>query len=81
MLITIDKDILVSVLEDQIKNWEEIGGGANYDAFEFDPKKVNKQQLSDLGFYQNRDSWIAGVQIQKAQQYLNQIIETPKIKI
>ena len=44
MLITIDKDILVSVLQDQIKNWEEIGGGANYDAFEFDPKKVNKQQ-------------------------------------
>lgn len=81
MLIAINKEELLSILEFQIKNWEEIGGGANHEAYEFDPKKVNRQELVDLGFYQNRDSWIAGVQIKKLQQYLNEVKQNPGIRI
>jgi len=81
MLIAINKEDLISTLETQIKNWEEIGGGANYEAYEFDPKKVGKQELIDLGFYENRDSWIAGVQIKKLKDYLNEIKQTPGIRI
>ena len=81
MLIAINKEDLITTLETQIKNWEEIGGGANYEAYEFDPKKVGKQELIDLGFYENRDSWIAGVQIKKLKEYLNEIKQTPGIRI
>lgn len=81
MLIAINKEELISVLESQIKNWEEIGGGANYEAYEFNPRKVGKQELIDLGFYKNRDSWIAGVQIKKLQEFLNEIKQNPGIRI
>ena len=81
MLIAITKEELISLLESEIKMWEEVGGGANYDAFEFNPRKVDQQQLVDCGFYENRDSWIAGVQIKKLTQYLNQIKDTPTIRI
>lgn len=81
MLIAVNKEQLIAVLEYQIKMWEEIGGGANYDAFEFNPKKIDQQQLVDLGFYENRDSWIAGVQIKRLTEYLNQIKATSNIRI
>ena len=81
MIIAINKEELISILESQIKNWEEIGGGANLEAYEFDPKKVGRQELIDLGFYQNRDPWIAGVQIKKLQQYLNEVKQNPGIRI
>jgi hypothetical protein len=81
MLIATNKESLIALLENQIRMWEEIGGGANYDAYEFNPKKVDQQQLVDLGFYKNRDSWIAGVQIKKLTEYLNTIKETPNIRI
>ena len=81
MLITINKEELVAVLESQIKIWEEIGGGANHAAYEINPKKVDQQTLVDLGFYESRDSWIAGVQIKKLTEYLNQIKQTPSIRI
>jgi hypothetical protein len=81
MLIATNKEDLIALLEDQIKMWEEIGGGANYDAYEFNPRKVDQHQLVDLGFYENRDSWIAGVQIKKLTNYLNAIKDTPNIRI
>lgn len=81
MLIAVNKEELEAFIESQIKNWEEIGGGANYEAYEFNPKKVDKQQLVDLGFYENRDSWIAGVQIKKLQDYLTEIKQTSGIRI
>ena len=81
MLIAINKEDLVALLESQLKDWEEIGGGANYEAYEFNPRKVDRQQLIDLGFYENRDAWIAGVQIKKLNQFLSEIKENPGIRI
>jgi hypothetical protein len=81
MLIAINKEDLITLLESQIKDWEEVGGGANYEAYEFNPRKVDRQQLIDLGFYENRDAWIAGVQIKKLNQFLNEVKEIPGIRI
>lgn len=81
MLIAINKEDLVALLESQLKDWEEVGGGANYEAYEFNPRKVDRQQLIDLGFYENRDAWIAGVQIKKLNQFLSEIKENPGIRI
>jgi hypothetical protein len=81
LLIAVNKEELEAFIESQISCWEEIGGGANYEAYEFNPKKVDKQQLVDLGFYENRDSWIAGAQIKKLQEYLIEIKQTSGIRI
>jgi len=73
MLIIINKEDIVSILQEQISSWEDIGGGPIYDAFEFDPRKISPQELKALGYYENRDAWIAGVQIKKLKQYLEEV--------
>jgi len=81
MLVAVGKEDLIIMLESQIENWKEIGGGANYEAYEFNIEEVNRQQLTDLGFFENRDSWIAGVQIKKLTTYLNEIKQSSFIRI
>ena len=81
MLIALSKEYLIEVLQEQVTSWENIAGGPLYDAFEFDPKKISPQELKALGYYENRDAWIAGVQIKKLKKYLEQIRATEQIRI
>ena len=50
-----------------------MGGGQNLRAFEFDPKTVDTEMLHQLGYYTNRESWIAGVRIKRLNEYLTEI--------
>lgn len=76
MIISISKEELVSLLLRDIKAWESVGGGPNLQAFEFDPKTVDIDLLEQYGFYQNREAWIAGVQIKKLTQYIQELDNT-----
>lgn len=76
MIISVSKEELTSFLLKEIKAWESIGGGPNLQAFEFDPKTVDKELLDRLGYYKNRESWIAGVRIKHLVEYLKEIQAT-----
>jgi hypothetical protein len=69
-LIIIDKDVLEKFLIEESSHWMEIGGGPNMDAYEFDPKAVDKEQLIKDGYYSNYDSWIAGTRIKKIEEFI-----------
>ena len=73
MLIRVSKEGLIKFLLDEVKAWEKVGGGPNLQAFEFDPETVDKAELDKLGFYSNRESWLAGIRIQKIYDYINEI--------
>lgn len=81
MLIALNKEYLIEVLQEQITSWENIAGGPLYEAFEFDPKKTSPQELKALGYFDNRDAWIAGVQIKKLKKYLEQVRAVEQIRI
>ncbi len=81
MLIALNKEYLIEVLQEQITSWENIAGGPLYEAFEFDPKKTSPQELKALGYFDNRDAWIAGVQIKKLKKYLEQVQAAEQIRI
>ena len=74
-IILITKEDLVKLLEDEIEAWDNIGGGPNLNAFSFEPEKVDMAHIRDLGYYANRDSWIAGVRIKRVKEYLETIKE------
>lgn len=76
MIISVSKEELISLLLREIKAWESVGGGPNLQAFEFDPKTVDKEVLDQLGYYKNRESWIAGVRIKELVEYLKEIQNT-----
>lgn len=73
MLIRVSKEGLIRFLLDEVKAWEKVGGGPNLNAFEFDPENVDKAELERLGFYDNRESWVAGVRIKKLWEYIDEI--------
>ncbi len=73
MIISVSKEELIGLLLKEIKAWESVGGGPNLQAFEFDPKTVDKEMLDRLGYYKNRESWIAGVRIKHLVEYLKEI--------
>ena len=73
MIISVSKEELMGLLLKEIKAWESVGGGPNLQAFEFDPKTVDKEMLDRLGYYKNRESWIAGVRIKHLVEYLKEI--------
>mgnify|MGYP003657665530 CR=1 FL=1 len=74
-IILITKEDLVKLLEEEIDAWDNIGGGPNLNAFAFEPENIDPAHLRDLGYYKNRDSWIAGVRIKKVKEYLETIKE------
>lgn len=76
MIISVSKEELVTLLLREIKAWESVGGGPNLQAFEFDPKTVDKEVLDQLGYYKNRESWIAGVRIKELVEYLKEVQNT-----
>jgi len=73
MLVRVSKEGLIGFLLDEIKAWERVGGGPNLDAFEFNPKDVDKAELERLGFYDNREAWLAGIRIKKLIDYIHEI--------
>lgn len=81
MLIVVNKEELLEFLQKDLKSWESIGGGPNFSAFEFNPKKTSPQELEELGYYENRDAWVAGVQVNKLQQYIDQIQNAESLRI
>ena len=76
-VILITKEDLEELLVEELEAWENIGGGPNLNAFDFDPKEMDPAQLRDLGYYKNRESWIAGVRYKKVQEYLTKLGEFP----
>lgn len=77
MVILVRYEDLKELLEADLEAWMNVGGGPNFNAFEFDPNLADMSQLDALGYYSNRDAWIAGVQVKKIQAYLNQQLSDP----
>jgi uncharacterized protein Yka (UPF0111/DUF47 family) len=73
MLIRVSKEALIGFLLEEVKAWEKVGGGPNLNAFEFDPDTIDKAELERLGFYDNRESWLAGIRIKKIYEYIEEI--------
>lgn len=73
MIISVSKEELTGLILKEIKAWESVGGGPNHQAFDFDPKDVDATVLDNLGYYNNREAWIAGVRIKHLNTYLMKI--------
>jgi hypothetical protein len=69
-LIIIDRGELEKLLVEEASSWMEIGGGPNMNAYEFDPKTVDKKQLEIDGFYSNYDAWIAGTRVKRLEAFI-----------
>lgn len=77
MIALVRYEELKELLQNNIEAWMQVGGGPNFDAFEFDPNTVDLSVLDSKGYYKNRDAWIAGVQVKKLQAYLKELTENP----
>jgi len=77
MIIEISKESLAAMLGAQVQAWRSVGGGANPDAYQFDPATTDPEELKRLGFYDNRDAWVAGVQIKVLEEYIEQLDNLP----
>ena len=79
MLIHVSKETLEELLQTNIEAWSKVGGGANLDAFDFDPKKIDEdtRRLLDKAGYDVTppEAWMAGIQIDKLYNYLQEIRE------
>lgn len=78
MLVVISRDQLVHFLEEEIKCWENVGGGPNINAFNFDPETTDPKVLKELGYYDNRESWIAGARIKQIREYIHELEQIPQ---
>jgi hypothetical protein len=77
MLVVISKEVLAVLLEQEIDCWEKVSGGPNVHAFSFDPKTTDPKILKELGYYENRESWIAGARIKEIRSYLDDLNQLP----
>lgn len=78
MLVLISKEKLQAFLQEDIKCWEHVGGGPNINAFDFNPVEVDPKVLEELGYFDNRDSWIAGARIKCIREYLDELSALPQ---
>lgn len=78
MLVVISKEKLQVLLQDEIRSWENVGGGPNIDAFTFDPKETDPKLLKTLGYYENRESWLAGARIKELRAYIDELNQLPQ---
>lgn len=81
MLVTVSRDKLIALLKQEIKAWESVGGGPNPNAFSFDPKETDPKVLRELGYYDNREAWIAGARIKDLAEYMTELEGLPPIQI
>lgn len=77
MLVVFSKEKVQAFLEQEIKCWEQVGGGPNVDAFSFDPKTTDPKLLKELGYYDNRESWIAGARIRDIRAFIDELDALP----
>jgi len=77
MIVLVKQEELLSLLQEDLKAWMEVAGGPNLEAFEFDPNLADLQVLHSMGYYDNRDAWIAGVQVKKLRAYIDAFVEFP----
>ncbi len=80
MLVLFSKERLQLLLQEEIKCWESVSGGPNINAFSFDPKTTDPQVLKELGYYSDREAWIAGVRIKEIQKFLVELENLPHYK-
>jgi hypothetical protein len=78
MLVVTSKDGLIILLEEEIKCWESVSGGPNLNAFSFDPKETDPKVLKELGYYNDRESWIAGARIKRLREYIEELNKLPQ---
>jgi hypothetical protein len=78
MLIVISKERLQAFLEEEIQCWESVSGGPNLNAFSFDPKTTDPAELKALGYYDNREAWLAGARIKELRAYIADLQNTPQ---
>ena len=78
MLVVTSKDGLIILLEEEIKCWESVSGGPNLNAFSFDPKETDPKVLKELGYYNDRESWIAGARIKRLREYIEELNRLPQ---
>lgn len=72
--ITLPRKQLISLIENNIKAWYTIAGGPNLDAFEFSAHKADQVKLRELGYYDNKDAWVAGVQVRELENFLAELM-------
>jgi len=77
MIILVKKEELEELLESQLDALTNIAGGPNMKAYEFDPNIADLQELDNMGYFSNRDSWITGVQIKKILSYIEENLTDP----
>lgn len=80
MLIVLSKDRLQAFLYEEIKCWETVGGGPNLDAFSFDPKTTDPEELKKRGYYENRESWLSGARIKDITDFIAYLDTMPQYK-
>jgi|TARA_R110001592_G_scaffold353551_1_gene652500 hypothetical protein len=75
MLINVSKEYIYNFILEEIKAWEDVCNGVpNLHAFEFDSLEPGiEEKLTELGFYENRIAWTAGIRIKKLYAYLEDI--------
>ncbi len=81
MLIVLEQEKLLDFLREEVTCWHEVGGGPNMKAFKFDPKTIDPKMLEDTDYHQNRDSWVAGVQVQALLKMIEIVENAPQAKI
>ncbi len=78
MIVLASKEKLLAFLREEVNHWEKVGGGANIDAFDFDPKETDPLLLEQHGYYTNRDAWLAGVRIKALSEFIQEIESLPE---
>ena len=78
MIILVSKEQLQGFLEQEIKCWESVSGGPNLNAFSFNPKTTDPKLLRELGYYDDREAWIAGARIKGLRAYIDELEKLPQ---
>ena len=78
MLVVLSKERLQHLLYDEIGCWETVGGGPNLDAFSFNPEETDPKILKELGYYDNRESWLSGARIKDLTEYIKYLDTLPQ---
>jgi hypothetical protein len=78
MLVLISREKLEILIEEEIRCWESVSGGPNPNAFSFDPKTTDPKLLKELGYYDDRESWIAGARVRDLREYLTELRQLPQ---
>ena len=77
MLVTVSREGLQDMLEQDIRSWHLVAGGPNMDAFKFDAETQDPAELKRLGYFDNPSAWIAGVQIKTLHAYVMELEDAP----